>query len=68
MKCVHARPALLELVGFPDAGVRANVACALGDLGDGDAGAALVTMLGDTDSLVRANAAEALGLLARAGY
>lgn len=63
MRAREAMPVLLELVGFPDALVRANVACALGDLGDGDAGAALVTLLGDADSLVRVNAAEALGLL-----
>jgi HEAT repeat protein len=63
----EAVPAILALVGFPDVGVRANVACALGVLGDEGVGAALLTLLGDADSLVRCNAAEALGLLRYAG-
>jgi HEAT repeat protein len=63
----EAIPVLLDLVGFPDAGVKANVAYALGDLGDEQAGPALVTLLGDADTLVRVNAAEALGLLRYTG-
>ncbi len=56
-------PVLLELLDFPDAGVRANVAHALGQLGDENVGAALLTLLTDTDSLVRIEAAESLGML-----
>lgn len=56
-------PVLLELLDFSDAGVRANVAHALGELGDKGVGVTLLTLLHDSDSLVRINAAESLGLL-----
>jgi HEAT repeat protein len=56
-------PVLLELLDFPDAGVRANVAHALGQLGNENVGAVLLTLLSDTDSLVRIQAAESLGAL-----
>jgi HEAT repeat protein len=56
-------PILMELSDFPDAGVRANVAHALGQLGNGNVGAVLLTLLADIDSLVRIEAAESLGRL-----
>jgi HEAT repeat protein len=56
-------PALLELLGYPDAGVRANLAQALGRLGGEGVGAALLTLLADDDALVRMKAAESLGEL-----
>ncbi len=62
----EAVPALLEFLDFPDAGVRANIAHALGVLGDINdkrVGTALVTLLDDPDPLVRINAAESSGIL-----
>jgi HEAT repeat protein len=63
MDAKEALPVLLELLDYPDAGVRANIACALGELGDESTGAPLLTLLKDSDSLVRIKAAESLGLL-----
>lgn len=59
----EAVPALLDLLNFPDNGVRANVAQALGQLGSESAGPALLTLLRDSDALVRMKAAESLGEL-----
>ncbi|HBE20580.1 MAG TPA: hypothetical protein DEG17_00560 [Cyanobacteria bacterium UBA11149] len=56
-------PILLELLDFPDEGVRANVASALGKLGNQDVGEKLLILLEDSDPLVRIEAVESLGLL-----
>jgi HEAT repeat protein len=58
---------LLELVDFPEPGVRANAAHALGRLGGEDVGGALLALLADEDSLVRLQAAESLGVLGYVG-
>ena len=63
MDAKEALPVLLESLDYPDAGVRANIASALGELGDKSVGAPLLTLLKDSDSLVRIKAAESLGLL-----
>jgi HEAT repeat protein len=63
LKARDAVPALLDLLNFPDNGVRANVAQALGQLGGEDTGPALLTLLRDSDALVRMKAAESLGEL-----
>jgi HEAT repeat protein len=64
---VHAAvPALVKLLAFSNAAVRANAAYALGELGRHDietVAPALVYSLADPDSLVRSEAVEALGLL-----
>ncbi len=55
-------PKLIELVGFEDAGARANAAWVLGRLEYGPAGAALVDRLGGEDQVfVRERLIEALG-------
>ena len=56
-------PVLLELLDFPDAGVRANVASALGKLGNKDIGEKLVSLLEDSDLFVRMEAVQSLGLI-----
>src|SRR6266540_232389 len=63
MDAKEALPVLLELLDYPDAGVRANIACALGELGDESTGAPLLTLLKDSDSIGRIKAAEALGMV-----
>jgi len=63
MGAKEALPVLLGLLDSPDAGVRTNIADALGDLGDKSAGTPLLTLLKDPDALVRMKAAESLGLL-----
>ncbi len=59
----EAIPVFLELLDYPDTGVRANVACALGELGNKKIGQSLLKLLEDSSSIVRINAAESLGLL-----
>jgi HEAT repeat protein len=59
----EAVPELLTLVSHPDDGVRANVAHALGELGDERCGPSLRGMLDDREALVRLSAAESLGRL-----
>lgn len=59
-------PVFLELLDYPDVGVRANIAHAIGVLGNKnqkDVRTALLTLLEDSDPLVRINAAESLGVL-----
>ncbi len=56
-------PVLLELVNFPEEGVRANVASALGQLGDKDVGEKLLILLEDSDPFVRIEAAQSLGII-----
>lgn len=54
----QAIPALLELLDFPDAAIRASAVEALGTLADltsSDVGRALLPLLNDPESLVRAN-------------
>lgn len=63
MEAMEAVSTISELADFPDALVRANVASALGKLGDGGMTPVLLSLLGDADELVRSNAAESLGLL-----
>lgn len=63
MGATEALPVLLELLTFPDEGVRANAAHALGELGDRGASPKLLSSLKDSSSLVRLNAIESLGLL-----
>ena len=58
----EAVQAIVELVEFPDAGVRANLAAALGVLGsEATALSPLLALSMDPDSLVRLKAVESLG-------
>ncbi|NOZ86337.1 MAG: HEAT repeat domain-containing protein [Deltaproteobacteria bacterium] len=63
MRASEALPVFLELLDYPGAGVRANVACALGELGNKKIGPSLLKLLEDSSPVVRINAAESLGLL-----
>jgi len=59
----EAVPAMLELLSFPNEGVRANAVHAIGALGDEEAAQKLFALLEDSSSLVRLNTIESLGLL-----
>jgi len=62
MRAREAVPVLLGLVSSPDAGVRANVASALGKLGSCESvSPALLSLLEDPEALVRVNATQSLG-------
>jgi HEAT repeat protein len=63
IKAKEAVPVIVELLDFPEDGVRSNAASALGKIADKDVGVKLLPLLKDPDSYIRTEAVESLGLL-----
>lgn len=67
LRDVESAPALLQLLGAADAGVRAAAAQALGEIGAAEATPALVALLEDPAARVRRSAASALAAAGEVG-
>ncbi|GET37403.1 HEAT repeat domain-containing protein [Microseira wollei] len=63
VKAKEAVPVIVELLDFPEDGVRSNAASALGKIANKDVGGKLLPLLKDPDSYIRTEAVESLGLL-----